>query len=71
MCYKAIDPEELKQMSKSAMDAKCAKQKSDVRAILESNELTMTQNVRDRTKILYELVQVTPKMEYVRAESRK
>ena len=53
------------------MDAKCAKQKSDVKAILESNELTMTQNVRDRTKILYELVQITPKMEYVQADNRK
>lgn len=52
-------------MSKSTMDAKCTKQKNEIKAILESNELTMTQNVKDRVKVLYALTEITPEWENI------
>ncbi len=42
-------------MSKSVMDSKCVAEKNAVKAILESNQMTMTQIVEDRVKSLYEI----------------
>ena len=54
-CYHRIPKERLDSMSAGEMDGACAKEKSMVRSILESNEMTMTQLVKDRVDIMYKL----------------
>ena len=39
-------------MTKDQQDTLCVKEKNAVKAILESNQMTMTRNVRDRISIL-------------------
>ena len=49
-CYQKID---LKGMEHSQMDRICMKEKAEVKSILESNTMTMTQLVQDRVNVLY------------------
>ena len=65
-CIHAINPDELKTMSKSTMDTKCVKEKNDIKSILESNEMTMTQLVKDRVKVLYAINALGPVRVYER-----
>lgn len=52
-CYTAIPKADLAEMPQGAMDTKCAKEKGEIRALLESNQLTMTNLVQDRVNVLY------------------
>ena len=54
-CYGKISKDSLDKMSEAEMDSKCGAQKAQIRSILESNEMTMTQIVKDRTEIMYAL----------------
>ena len=51
-CYAKIEPGTLKGMSLSQMDTTCSSEKEVVRKILNSNEMTMTQVVKDRVDVL-------------------
>ena len=51
-CFEKVSPEELAGPAGN-LDAKCAAEKNAVRSILEGNELTMTNVVRDRVQVLY------------------
>ena len=63
-CYHKIDPAEVKTMSKSAMNTRCVSEKEAIKSILLSNEMTMTQVVKDRTKVMYALAELGPQMVY-------
>ena len=40
------------------LDGKCVREKTAVKTLLEGNEMTMTQLVTDRAKVLYKLNQM-------------
>ena len=54
-CFQSVSAEEIASSQPAALDAKCNAEKAAVRSILENNELTMTNVVRDRVEILYAL----------------
>ena len=54
-CYQNIEKDQLDSMSAAQMDGQCMKEKQLIRGILDSNEMTMTQIVKDRVDIMYEL----------------
>lgn len=54
-CFKKVDADELATAQPAQLNAKCNAEKAAVRAILENNELAMTNVVRDRVEILYAL----------------
>ena len=57
-----MDKDELASASKSALDAKCNREKDTVRSILASNEMTMTTVVKDRVNVLYALNELGTKI---------
>ena len=61
-CYQHIDKEELASMPRSALDAKCSREKEAVKSILSSNEMTMTTVVKDRVNVLYALNELGTKI---------
>lgn len=52
-CYMAVTKEAFDAAPKGSMDGMCAREKNDVKSLLESNELAMTSLVRDRIGVLY------------------
>ena len=48
-----ISKEEFEAKGKGQLESKCARQKGEVQGILQTNELAMTQLVRDRMAVLY------------------
>ena len=54
-CYGRIPKSELESMSQSAKDGRCNTEKAKIRSILDSNELTMTNMVKDRVNVMYKL----------------
>jgi hypothetical protein len=55
LCYHGLAKEDVLGVPASALDGKCAKEKSELKSILASNEMTMTALVRDRVNVLYKL----------------
>jgi hypothetical protein len=49
-------------MPRSALDAKCSREKEAVKSILSSNEMTMTTVVKDRVNVLYALNELGTKI---------
>ena len=52
-CYAKIDQGALGGMNLSQMDTQCSSEKEGIRRILNSNEMTMTQVVKDRVDVLH------------------
>ena len=54
-CYNKVSVDEYKKMSASAQGGLCATHKNKVKAILESNQMTMSRLLQDRIAILHRL----------------
>ena len=54
-CYQSQDMEAYAGMGPAARVGICAAEKNAVKAILSSNEMTMTQVVKDKVNVLYTL----------------
>ena len=51
-CMAAVPKDDLSGMSAPQLDGMCMSEKNDVKKILTSNEMTMTQLVKDRVNVL-------------------
>ena len=51
-CMAAIPKSDIPDMSASQLDSSCQKEKIDIKRILDSNQMTMTQVVKDRVNVL-------------------
>jgi hypothetical protein len=56
-CYNAVSLDDYKKMGEGQRDGLCASQKERVREILRSNQLVMSNLVRERVDILHKLGQ--------------
>ena len=54
-CYNKVSVEEFKKMNSGAQENLCLNQKNKIKEILASNEMNMTQLVKDRIEILQRL----------------
>ena len=54
-CYNNITPDDYKKMSESQREGACGSQKEKVKAILSSNQLVMSNLIRERVEILKRL----------------
>ena len=64
-CMAAVPKDEVKSMSSAQLDSYCQREKNDVRSILDSNRMTMTQVVKDRINVLNTIKEVGLKKEYI------
>ena len=62
-CMISVPKEDLTEMSAAQLDAQCGREKIAIKSILESNQMTMTQVVKDRLNVMNALkeVGVTPR----------
>jgi hypothetical protein len=51
-CYQALNPEVTRAMKREEQDKLCFKEKTFLKSLLNSNEMTMTRVVLDRLTIL-------------------
>ena len=61
----AVPKNDIAGMSSAQLDSYCTREKSDIRSILDSNRMTMTQVVKDRINVLNTIKEVGIKKEYV------
>ena len=61
----AVPKDELAGMSSAQLDSHCQREKNDIRSILNSNQMTMTQLVKDRINVLNTIKVVGIKKEYI------
>ena len=54
-CYHNLPQEDVLGQPDSKLDTFCMKEKSEVKSILSSNAMTMTELVQDRVNVLYGL----------------
>ena len=63
-CFAAVPKETLQEQSSAALDSMCAREKNEIKRILESNQMTMTQVVKDRVELAKRLE--TPEVRFIR-----
>ena len=59
-CYAAIPKDNLKGMNIGQLDTHCTGERETIRRILHSNEMTMTQVVKDRVAVLQAIDRISP-----------
>lgn len=67
-CFAAVPKESLAEMNAGQLDSHCTAERAAIRRILDSNEMTMTQVVKDRVNVLQALQALGPmqrKTEYI------
>ena len=64
-CYQAQDMESYKVMGAAARVQVCQAEKNTLKGILSSNDMTMTQVVTDRVKVLYALNRIGVTHEFI------
>ena len=52
-CYMAVSKDQFESAPKGSLDGLCAREKNEVKNILDTNELNMTQMVKDRMAVLH------------------
>ena len=57
-CFAAVPKDDIPSMSAAALDSQCQSQKIAIKRILESNEMTMTQVVKDRVNVMRTLNEI-------------
>ena len=57
-CMVAVPKEDLSGMSAAQLDSHCQREKIAVKSILESNQMTMTQVVKDRLNVMRTLKEI-------------
>ena len=67
-CMAAIPKDEAMNMSASQLDGNCQREKNNIKSILESNKMTMTQLVKDRVNVMNTIKQVGIKKEWIETE---
>ena len=62
-CMAAVPKDQLKDMSSLQLDGQCVKERSAITSILNSNQMTMTQVVKDRLNVMRTLQEIgTPEI---------
>ena len=64
-CMAAVPQNELNDMSSAQLDSLCSREKIGIKSILESNQMTMTQLVKDRVNVMKALKQIEIPRKYI------
>ena len=51
-CYGKIPEDNLKDMTKAQLDTQCQKEKIEIKSILDSNQMTMSNILKDRVAVM-------------------
>ena len=67
-CMAAVPKDDLSGMSAPQLDSQCMSEKNEIKKILDSNQMTMTQLVKDRVNVLRTLNEMGVTVTSVRQE---
>ena len=57
-CMAGVSKSEVSEMSSAQLDGLCTKEKIGIKSILDSNQMTMTQVVKDRVNVMRTLKEI-------------